>query len=308
MAGAADVDARLVAGDNPGMKIQTFTVIVGTTACNARCPYCVSRMTPSCGVGAAPIPPNTRNFEVACRFARSSGVSTVLLTGKGEPTLFPAQISEYVTRSQAFGFPFIEMQTNGIRLAEDGRLEDDLRAWYRAGLTTVSVSIAHPDPDRNAEIFRPGRPYDPWALVEKLHRIGLAVRVNCTLVKGYVDRPAEVASLVDLCRERRVEQLTVREVTRPEESEDPEASGWVAEHGTEGLCEEVRAELDRRGSGATRLLELPHGGLVYDWRGQNLCLGNCLTGSTDPEDIRQLIFFPDGHLRYDWRYPGAIIL
>ena len=23
--------------------------------------------------------------------------------------------------------------------------------------------------------------------------------------------------------------------------------------------------------------------------------------------IRQLIFFPDGHVRYDWKYPGAIV-
>jgi hypothetical protein len=60
--------------------------------------------------------------------------------------------------------------------------------------------------------------------------------------------------------------------------------------------------------GATRLLELPHGGVVFDHNGQNVAIGNCLTGTTDPDDIRQIIFFPDGRIAYDWRYPGARIL
>ena len=29
---------------------------------------------------------------------------------------------------------------------------------------------------------------------------------------------------------------------------------------------------------------------------------------TNPDEVRQLIFFPDGHLRYSWVYDGAIIL
>ena len=68
------------------MKINTFTVIVGGMACNARCPYCVSKMTPDCGMKKS-AEPNWRNFNVACKFARDAGVSTALLTGKGEPTI-----------------------------------------------------------------------------------------------------------------------------------------------------------------------------------------------------------------------------
>jgi hypothetical protein len=53
-------------------------------------------------------------------------------------------------------------------------------------------------------------------------------------------------------------------------------------------------------------MRLPHGADVYDFRGQNVCLNNCLT-PPNSEEIRQIIFFPDGHLRYDWVYEGAII-
>jgi hypothetical protein len=55
-------------------------------------------------------------------------------------------------------------------------------------------------------------------------------------------------------------------------------------------------------------MELVHGAIVYDLHGQNICLTNALTIEPRSDEIRQLIFFPDGHLRYDWQYKGAIIL
>ncbi len=287
------------------MRIHTLTAIVGTTACNAHCPYCVSRMTPAAGVERRPRAINERNFRIACRFAVRSGVSTLLLTGKGEPTLFPKQIAQFTAWGHQH-FPFIELQTNGIRFLEDD-LDDDLRAWYDNGMTLISLSIAHPDVERNAEIFRPGHPGDFWAVSDKLRQLGFSVRINCTLVKGYVDDFRTFAVLVDGCRARGIEQLTVREVARPEHSEDPEVAGYVDAHQVAGLGREFQAAFKKR-EDVTQLLELPHGAIVYDWAGQNVCLGNCLTETRNPEDIRQLIFFPDGHLRYSWQYEGAIIL
>ena len=287
------------------MKISTFTVIVGGTACNARCPYCVSKMTPDCGVNKV-TEPNWRNFDVACKFARDAGTSTALLTGKGEPTLYPNVLGLYVEELRKHGFPFIELQTNGIALITESWLEHQLKLWHDMGLTTVSISIAHPDIVRNAEIFRPGKPYDFWGLADKLHELGFSVRINCTMVRGYVDNLSDFRFLVARCQDRGIEQLTVREVAMPYDSKDKEVAKFVEEHEVYGLSGILHDQLEK--AGATLLLRLPHGGMVYDWYGQNVCLNNCLTGSTDPDDIRQLIFFPDGHLRYDWRYPGAIIL
>ena len=78
------------------MLIQTLSIICGTRACNARCPYCVSKMTPSQGVGLEDYEPNWRNFEIANRYARDNGVSTILITGKGEPTLYPDQVTTFL--------------------------------------------------------------------------------------------------------------------------------------------------------------------------------------------------------------------
>ncbi len=74
------------------MKISTFTIVVGSAACNAACPYCVSKMTGK-ELGMKEPKVNWRNFDKACRLAQVNQVSTVLLTGKGEPTLFPEQFS-----------------------------------------------------------------------------------------------------------------------------------------------------------------------------------------------------------------------
>lgn len=54
----------------------------------------------------------------------------------------------------------------------------------------------------------------------------------------------------------------------------------------------------------TRLLDLAHGAAVYDVGGQNVCLADCLTHSADPDDMRQLIYNPDGRLTYK----GAVLL
>ena len=61
---------------------------------------------------------NWRNFRIACRLAERCGVTTAMLTGKGEPTLFPEQITKYLEVLGEFRFPLVELQTNGIRLAE----------------------------------------------------------------------------------------------------------------------------------------------------------------------------------------------
>jgi len=287
-------------------KISTFSVIVGSLACDAQCPYCVSKTTPTCGAEKL-VSLNLRNFRIACDLAKKSGVTTMLLTGKGEPTLHPVHIKEYIDEGR-FYFPLIELQTNGILMTTNESLRTNLRCWYDFGLTTVCISIAHYDPKRNAEIFRPHNPYDIWPVVDKLHEIGLSVRISCVLVKGYVDSFVEVSALVDICRLKKVEQLIIREVAAPDNSKNAEVAQYVAEHRTTGLCDFIRDRRFAYDTSVTKLLELPHGGTVYDWNGQNICLGNCLTGSTNPDDIRQLIFFPDGHLRHDWRYPGAIIL
>lgn len=290
------------------MRIQTFTIVAGSEACNAQCPYCVSRMTPGYELGKRLPDVNWRNFGIGCRFAKDSGVSTVLITGKGEPTLFPDQITGFLKHMTPFAFPFVEIQTNGIALAQRKPVsEKHLREWHELGLTLVALSIVHWRQEKNAEIYQRGAAYyDLAELIGMLHKFGFSIRLSCMMAKGYVDSLQSLKELVAFARENHVEQLTARSIEKPQRSVSAEVASWVAKHAPpRSLVTGLRTHLDKN---AARLMELPHGAVIYDWDGQNICLNNCLTIDPRNDTIRQLIFFPDGHLRYDWQYPGAILL
>jgi hypothetical protein len=292
------------------MRIQTFSVIAGSAACNARCPFCVSRMTPPQGMSLKLPEPNWRNFAKACALAQQAGVTTVLITGKGEPTLFPDQVTAYLAALAPYRFPFVELQTNGIAIA-DGRIDDaTLADWYKLGLTTVIISVTGIDPQLNREVYLPHREayIDLVALIARLHKAGFSVRLGCVALAQGVSTPERLQDLLAFARANKVEQLTVRPVTTPDPAtvQDLSVFEWTRDHAVPAHAwKALVAWVEANGS---RLLQLAHGAVVFDVGGQNLCLSNCLTIRPDEEELRQLIFFPDGHLRYDWQYAGAILL
>ncbi len=287
------------------MKIQSYSVIVGDRKCNAACPYCISQMTPDNGV-LKKEKVNWRNFEIGCKYAKQSDISTILLTGKGEPTLYPDEITDYLTRLEKYEFPFMELQTNGLTLENQG-LNQHMLDWYDKGLTTIALSVAHYDTKKNKKIYTPNGDYlNLTGVIDKLHDIGFSVRLSCMMMKDYIDTTDKLDALIDFARENEVEQLTVRNITKPADTTCKKVANFVEEHklGQEQI-EEMRDYLDFNG---TRLMELVHGAIVYDYDDQNVCLSNCLTIDPKAERLRQLIFFPDGHLRYDWQYKGAVLI
>ena len=284
------------------MKTHTFSIVVGTDACNAACPFCVSKMTLTEACKQTEV--NWNRFYTAMDVVEQArdGLVSVLLTGKGEPTLFPKQINNYLTVLN-HRFPLIDLQTNGIRVEE---LAEEFIKWKELGLTLVCISIAHSYPERSNELMGIKQDFNYWDAVKQLHDIGFAVRLNCTMLKSGVHHPDQVENLVVRCAMEGIEQLTLREVVGPDRIINHDVADYVKQEQVPGAASRLNNYLLMKG--ATILLELPHGGIVYDYLGQNVALGNCLTGTTDPNDIRQIIFFPDGRIAYDWRYPGARIL
>jgi len=293
------------------MKIQTLSVLCGTVACDARCPFCVSKMTYEGHVGPAPQDINIRNFRIACQLAERAGVTTAMLTGKGEPTLWPDQIELFLGILQG-RFPFIELQTNGIRIGNGDITEDTLREWWDHGLTTVCLSVVHWEQDGNHSCYLPHLPSKSYPPLEKtiarLHDVGFSVRLNCIMVKGEIDSWEGVKGLIGYAKEHKVEQLTLMPVNAPHRDRSQGEKNWAQEHKLPNeTVLNIRAELQNHGH---VLMDLAHGARVFDYHGQNVCLSNCLSKETytDKSIMRNLIFFPDGHLRYDWEHQGAILL
>lgn len=290
------------------MKIQTYTACVGSKACNAHCPYCVSKMTPSQGIELKTPTINWRNFKIGCRLARDNNASTALLTGKGEPTLFPEQVTEFLENLQPHGFSFIELQTNGIILLQKKQeYAPILKTWYDLGLSTIAISIVHYDDAKNKEIFQPDDSYINLAeLISYLHSFQFSIRLSCMMFKNSIDSVDEVKALINFAKNNKVEQLTIRTIEMPNKSENPEIAEWVKQYKLrKRQVKKIKKFLQKKGK---KLNELMHGAIVYDVNGQNICFSTCLTLDPSLKELRQLIFFPDGHLRYDWQYPGAILL
>lgn len=294
------------------MKIQTFSIVIGTKACNASCPFCISKQT---GFFGTPIKVNWRNFAIACKLAQKAETTTVLLTGKGEPTLYPDHVTETLKALKDYDFPLIEMQTNGLTIASGKVSDETLKTWYDLGLTTIALSVVHWSGDRNREVYCPnGTHYNLSTVIAKLQAIGFSVRVCVMFLNGYIDNPEKVRVMIDFCKQNKVAQLTFRNITASEVTDNPEVTKWTREHALcsaqlNGIVKYFQGDGMSIKPAATLLQHLMHGMDVYDVDGQNVCLGNCLTRDTNQtNEFRQLIFFPEGSLYWDWQYKGARIL
>lgn len=291
------------------MKIQTFTVVSGNAICNAKCPFCVSKMTGVKEIGMRPTKVNWINFHKACRMAQVNNITSVLLTGKGEPTLFPDQITDYLQHLQKYDFPILELQTNGILFSEQSEKYDKyLKEWYELGLSIISISVVHYDPEKNRANYVPGKKTYPdlGKLIDKLHKIGYSVRFSVVLIKDHIDTPKEAQKMVETANKWGVEQVSLRPVAAPEESESEK---YKADTLNLMLTAKKISDINRWAEKHGRLLlSYGHNSRIFDIDGQNVCLTDALTIKPGTDDIRQMIFFPDGHIRFDWQYKGAIIL
>ncbi len=287
-------------------KAITYTVIAGSTACPNECPICVSRMTPDYGLGAKEPQVDWRTFEKATQVAVNHGAQYALITGKGEPTLFPCQITEYLHRLEGRPFDRRELQTEGSRIANGGRLYNEfLRVWRDHGLDVVAVSMYHFDSKKNARMFKPkdGEHYDLSRLLGKIHSNGLRTRLSCVMMEDCIDSVEQVEKLIGYAKNQGVFQLTLRTASYPGNSADSEYADYIRKYalkddGTDKRFNDIKKFVQGKGKFCD---ELPHGASVYEVGGQNVCITTGLTpAEKNKDDIRQLIFFPQGWLTTSW--------
>lgn len=305
------------------MKIQTFSIVVGTKACDAHCNFCVSHTT-----GFSELPKNrsinTPRFLKAVQLAKMSGCTTVLFTGKGEPTLYPEEITDYLERLVEYrnyayninisSFPLIELQTNGIRIGNGEIGSDTLRAWKLLNLNTIGLSVVGVTNEQNKKIYLHHRDIeypDLAQTVDIINNAGFSTRLCLMMHKGIVDSPEKLLNAIQWAKSHGVTQMTVRPIRRPSVV-DPNGTGTVKYINDNGLSDEevdtIRNFVASKGTHIMTLMNGAHEARVYDVDGQNVCMSDCLTVEPSGDDIRTLIYYSDGKLCYDWAYKGARIL
>jgi molybdenum cofactor biosynthesis enzyme MoaA len=302
----ADRAAAVEEGKRHLGKVQTASIVVGTDACNARCRFCIAQMTPEHGITIKRPVIDWDRFDTFMEYAHAGNAETAMITGKGEPTLFPDDIGSYLQRLEKnerrldFRFHSKELQTNGILIAENPtQFNPLLKQWADLGLTTVAVSIVHYDAEVNRQEYLPYKStyIDLLALIDQIHAAGIQVRLACVLLDGGIDSAAKLRELIQFSRAHGVEQLTVRPVDRPDRSRNDEVSNFVRrQYLKPAQLEDLSDYLNRNGS---LIGTLPFGARIYDVSGQNVCLTNCLT--VDKAGFcRQLICYPEGMITTGW--------
>jgi wyosine [tRNA(Phe)-imidazoG37] synthetase (radical SAM superfamily) len=182
-----------------------------------------------------------------------------------------------------------------------------LKKWKDLGLNTMAISIVNYSKDKNKKVYTPDSEYiNLEKVIKNLHDIGYSIRLCCMMFKNSIDSVEEVKKLAEFAKKNNVEQLTIRSIKASENSENKKIREWTKKHALPKST--IKKIGDYLKNNAKKLMTLGHGAIVYDLNGQNIANSDCLTIKADTDELRQLIFFPDGHLRYDWQYPGAILM
>lgn len=291
---------------------KTLSLIAGTTVCQAKCPFCISKATPFQGMGQTLEPINIERLEKACALAKSLDIRNVMITGKGEPVLYPEHIDAYLEVLGKHHFGSVELQTNGLAFGNNPEKYDPLlKRWREKGLDLIAISVVHYKKEKNREIYTANQDYmDLPEVIARLHAFGYKVRLSCTLLKGYIDSVEEMKKMIGFVHDNGVEQLTMRRVEAVENNDNIAVYTWTKPRVIEtDMVEAMRAELDRHGRKISKFF---YNGALYEYGDskQNVCFTVCFTtGLTNKSEggneIRHLIYFPSGKIITDWRYDTA---
>ncbi|UQZ88431.1 radical SAM protein [Deltaproteobacteria bacterium Smac51] len=148
-----------------------------TTLCNLRCPVCFAN---SGSLEDTPVPADT--FIERMHWIREEAGEVVLQLSGGEPTLYP-ELAPLVKEGLKL-FPAVQLNTNGIRLAEDFQMVQELA---EAGLSWVFLQFDGVS-DQTFEKIRGRALFDiKMKAIEACAKAGLSVVLVPTVAAGIND-------------------------------------------------------------------------------------------------------------------------
>ena len=160
-------------------------IIEVNSACNMDCPLCFADAQPGFSLTLEEVE------AILDDFVRAEGSPEVVQFSGGEPTIHP-QIIDFAKAAHARGIPFVMINTNGKRIANDGRFLEQLREvrpsiyFQFDGFDRETYRIIRGEPDILEEKLR---------ALDRLASIGLNVTLVPAVERGVNDH--EVGKIVE---------------------------------------------------------------------------------------------------------------
>lgn len=274
---------------------ENLTISIPGSACNKSCPYCISKITPKVEYNELLY---ARNLKKVAQYAKTANVASVLITGKGEPTLNPEMIK--VVSKEMKNFP-LELQTNGISFMKAGWA----RFLFECGFDTISISLD----------FLDGHPIETLIDIKEFfeeNRIyNMTVRLAFNITDHMLDNFFDIDAYIDLCKIYNVDQMILRNIVNPNYIEGENIySEWIKNNTKEEkyfkVCENFKKIIDE---GKAQLIRTTKFGMkIYDYRGISVTYSDyCIQETNHSDDIRSLIYQADGHMYTSWNSKASRI-
>jgi molybdenum cofactor biosynthesis enzyme MoaA len=298
--------------------------IYSAQTCNARCPFCVEELRPASRGGDLERQKAIERDDVSY-FAQLESVleslrplaPSVSVTG-GEPSLDPRLpvilrlLAEHDARKRT-------VTTNGSGLL-------DLRAGRRVldwitsyGVRYLNISVAHPDPERNAVLMQL-----PLGLtlpqlrevVAQARAAGTRVRLSCVLVRGAIDSLDGIRRYVDFAAELGVDNVIFRQLMKTNPASHAlnhvvrfsDASRIMLEPLLDALDHDPDYQFSRQIVGYYYYVEVwQRGSMDIVFEEADLAQLEAARRA-DPDVIHELVFHPNAVLASTWQpWDGVLV-
>ena len=132
----------------------------------------------------------------------------------------------------------------------------------------------------------------------------------CVNITRKISQNLTFNSLVTLCVNCGVEQLLLRQITKPKHAPESKYTEWIDQFTSADQYAKLEGQMDQYLKKFGRLLRTTAFGMeIWEYRGLSISKSSyCIQDTNHNEDIRSLIFMEDGHLYTNWDTKASRIL
>jgi len=267
------------------MKAQNLTICVPYEGCDKNCPYCVSKMTGYIEYNDYLF---EKNLSKVKTLADNANITSVLLTGKGEPMMnvgMTGKLAHYFS-----DYP-IELQTNGIKLLQSFNLDAPFDMLRHVDVIAFSFDRFY--------LFD-----DFKGLFHYLDNMGKVIRVTMNVTNALDN--IGLSEYIKKCKDTKVRQFSFRQIVAPNGTpeESPERQ-WIRGNTDPHHYDDLAKEI---GTTGREIRTLPFGAVIKDIDGVSVTYFDyCVQDNSSSDDIRSLIYQEDGHCYTSWGSRASIL-